>query len=46
MPSTEILRVRSCIYIAVILHFHLELMSKSVGFRTKTDEAGLYNYIT
>ena len=31
MPSTEILRVRNCIHVTVILHFHLELMSKSVS---------------
>ena len=30
MPNTEILRIRNCIDITVILHFHLELMSKSV----------------
>ena len=28
MPSTEILRIRSCIHITVILYFHLEVMSK------------------
>ena len=31
MSSTEILRVRNCILITVILHFHLELMSKSAS---------------
>ena len=34
MPSTEILSVRSCIHINVILHFHLELTSKSVSLKT------------
>ena len=33
MPSTEILRIRNCIHITVILYFHLELMSKSVGLK-------------
>ena len=33
MPSTEIFRVRNCIHITVILHFHLELMSKSVSLK-------------
>ena len=42
MPRTEILRIRSCIYITVI-YFHLELMSKSVSLKilgqdTKTDK--------
>ena len=30
MPNTEMLRVRNCIHITVMLYFHLELMSKSV----------------
>ena len=30
MPSKEILRIRSCIYITVISYFHLHLVSKSV----------------
>ena len=34
MPSTEILSVRSCIHINVILNFHLELTSKSVSLKT------------
>ena len=34
MSSTEILRVRNCIHIAVILYLHLELMSKSVSLET------------
>ena len=43
MPRTEILRIRSCIYVTVI-YFHLELMSKSVSLKilgqvTKTDKA-------
>ena len=33
MPSTEILRVRNCIHITVILYFHLELLSKSVSLK-------------
>ena len=33
MPSTEILRIRNCIHITVILYFHLELMSKSVSLK-------------
>ena len=33
MPSTEILRVGNCIYITVILYFHLELMSKSLNLK-------------
>ena len=46
MPSKEILWIRNCIHINVILHFHWELMSKSVSvkfFWTKTGKAGLYN---
>ena len=35
MPSTEILRIRNCIHITVILHFHLELISKSVSLKTE-----------
>ena len=31
MASTEILRVRNCIHITIILYFHLKLMSKSVS---------------
>ena len=49
MPQTEILRVRNCIPITVILYFHLKLMSKSVSlksFGTKTGKIGLYNYIS
>ena len=34
MPSTEVLRIRNCIHITVILYFHLELMSKSVSLKT------------
>ena len=30
MPSTEIPRVRNLIHLTVMLHFHLELMRKSV----------------
>ena len=30
MPRTEILQIKNCIHVTVILHFHLELMSKSV----------------
>ena len=30
MPNTEILRIRNWINITVILHFHLELISKYV----------------
>ena len=33
MPITEILRIRNCIHITVILYFHLELMSKSVSLK-------------
>ena len=33
MPSTEILRVRNCFHITVILHFHLELMPKSISLK-------------
>ena len=33
MSSTEILRIRNCIHIAVIFSFHLEFMSKSVGIK-------------
>ena len=31
MPSKEILRIRNCIHITVVLYFPLELMSKSVS---------------
>ena len=31
MAGTEILRVRNCIHITIILSFHLKLMSKSVS---------------
>ena len=33
MSATELLRIRNCIHIAVILYFHLELMSKSVSLK-------------
>ena len=33
MPRTEILQVRDCIHVTVILLFHLELMSKSVSLK-------------
>ena len=34
MPSKEIFRIRNCIHVtAVILHFHLEVMSKSVSLK-------------
>ena len=33
MPGKEILRIRNCIHITVILHFHLELMSKYVSLK-------------
>ena len=33
MPSTEILRVRNCIYVTVISYFHLELLSKYVSLK-------------
>ena len=33
MPGTEILRVRNCIHISVILYFYIELMSKSVSLK-------------
>ena len=33
MPSTEILRIRNCIHITVILYLHLELISKSVSLK-------------
>ena len=33
MPSAEILRVRNCIHITVILYFHLELLSKSLSLK-------------
>ena len=33
MPRTEILPIRNCIHITAILHFHLELMSKSVSLK-------------
>ena len=33
MPSTQIIRIRSCIDITVILHFHLELMSRFVSLK-------------
>ena len=49
MPRTEILQIKNCIHVTVILHFHLELMSKSVclkNFRTKTGKSGPYDYIT
>ena len=44
MPSTEILRVRNCIHITVMLYFHLKSLFKN--FRTKTGKTGLYNYST
>ena len=31
ISSTEILRVRNCIHITVMLYFHLELIFKSVS---------------
>ena len=49
MPNTEIIRVRNCIQITVILHFHIQLTSKSAilkNVRTKTGKTGLYDYIT
>ena len=33
MPSTEILQIRNCIHITVILYFCLELISKSVSLK-------------
>ena len=33
MPSTEILQMRNCIHIIVILHLHLELMFKFVSLK-------------
>ena len=33
MPTTEILQIRNCIDIIVILYFHSELMSKSVSLK-------------
>ena len=33
MPNAEILRVKNCNHITVILYFHLELMSKSVSLK-------------
>ena len=33
MPGKEILRIRNLYYITVILHFHLELMLKSVSVK-------------
>ena len=33
MLTTEILRVRNCIHITVILNFHLELMPKFVSLK-------------
>ena len=33
MPSKEILQIRNCIHVTVILHFHLEVMSKSVSLK-------------
>ena len=33
MSSTKILRVKNCIHITLILHFHLELISKSVSLK-------------
>ena len=33
MPSTEILQIRNCIHVTVILYFQLELMSKSVSLK-------------
>ena len=34
MPNTEILRVRNCIHIIVILYIHLGLVSKSISLKT------------
>ena len=31
MPSKEILQIKNCFHITVIYHFHLQLVSKSVG---------------
>ena len=33
MPSTEIFRIRNGTHIAIILHFHLELISRSVSLK-------------
>ena len=33
MSSKEILRIRNCIHVTVILYFHLESMSKSVSLK-------------
>ena len=33
MPSKEIFRIRNCIHVTVILHFRLEVMSKSVSLK-------------
>ena len=33
MLSTEILQIRNCIHITIILYFHLELMSNSVSLK-------------
>ena len=46
MTSTEIILVRNCIHMTVILYFHVELMSKSKNFKTKTRKAGLYDNTT
>ena len=34
MPKTGILGVRNCFHITIILHFHIELMSKSISLKT------------
>ena len=33
ISSTDILRIRNCIHITVILYFHLEQMSKSISLK-------------
>ena len=33
MRRTEFLRVRNCIHLIVILHLHLQLLSKSVSLK-------------
>ena len=33
MPNTEIFQVRNYIHIIVILHFHIELMSRSASLK-------------
>ena len=49
MRCTEFLRVRNCIHLIVILHLHLELLSKSVSLkilRLKLVKSDCMIYIT